>query len=159
MFGDRVRRAAQHGEQARRRRGDNEPGAATLDPAGHEQARRAHVREQVYVERRGPVGLGGVEAVATVDAGIGEPDVDLAQVLARGRDQGRHALFRRGVAGRGVPADRLGDLRGRARVQVVHDNRAPPAAIRVASARPMPCPAPVTTTPWPDSGPLIRRRR
>jgi hypothetical protein len=100
------------------------------------------VREHVYIDRRGPVGLGGVEAAATVDAGIGEPDVDLAQVPARGRDQGRNALLRRGVAGRGVPADRLGDLRGRARVQVVHDNpRAPgrhPGGQRAADAVPRP---------------------
>jgi hypothetical protein len=81
------------------------------------------------------------------------------RVLVRGRDQGRHALLGCGVAGRGVAADRGGDLHGRARVQVVHDNpRAPgshPGGQRATDA----VPRPGDHHAWPDGGPLIRRRR
>jgi hypothetical protein len=68
VFGDRVRRVAEHREQASRRRGDHEPAAAFLQPGWHELLGGADVRHHVHLERSGPVVGGRVQAIAEVDA-------------------------------------------------------------------------------------------
>ncbi len=142
VLGDRVRRAAQHGEQAGRRGGDHEPAGAPLEPAGHQLACGAHVAEHVDLERPHPVLGAGVQAAADVDPGVAEPDVHLTQLRACGSDERLRAVLAGRVPRYGETTDRLRDPGGGLAVEVVDHDPGPlsrqPGGDRPADAVPRP---------------------
>ena len=130
VLGHRVRRAADHRQQARGRGGHHEPPALAAglgggDPLGHQQPGGAHVGHHVDVDDPLPHVVGGLQAVGAagpVDAGVGQVDVDAAELGGGLLDQGAHARVGGAVAGHGDRADLLGRAAYGVGVEVVdHD--------------------------------------
>src|SRR5665811_1022212 len=76
----------------------------------------------VHLERPGPVVGGRVQAHAKVDAGVGEVDIDAAEVAAGRVEKCAHTGLGGSVAGNRVAADLLRDRGGCLCVEVVDHN-------------------------------------
>ena len=135
------------GQQARRGDRGQEVAASPFQPRPDEVTGRPHVTHDVHLPDLVPHLLRGVLPTAGLDARVRAEQVDLAEMGARRRHHGGHALLRAGVARYGEPADLGGDPGGRRAVQIVDHEPGTLGGEPAGSAAPMPDPAPVTTTP------------
>ena len=142
MLGHRVRRRFEVGEQAGGGDRGQEVTASPFQPGPDQMARHPHVSHDVHLPDLVPHVLRGVLPAAGLDARVRAEQVDLAEVGARRRHHGGHALLGAGVARHGEPADLGGDPGGRRAVQIVdHEPGAlggEPAGERRADSRPGP---------------------
>ncbi|SBS79699.1 hypothetical protein MHPYR_90049 [uncultured Mycobacterium sp.] len=123
VFGHAVGRGAELGQQAGGRGDGDEMTAATLNPFRHNGFGCPDVGAQVDVDDPVPRGFVIAQAGFAGDAGIGDVDVDLAELLACGVEQYRDTVRAGCVRSRCDAADQRGGLGGRSLVDVARDHR------------------------------------
>ena len=126
VLGDGVRRAADHRQQAGRRRGDHEAAAlAVLEPARHQLAGGADVGHHVDVDDPLPDLVGGLQAVESAAPSmpaLAKKTSIRPSALGRGVDQRAHAVGRTSVARDRRSADLGGHRAAASGVEVVDDD-------------------------------------
>lgn len=95
---------------------------ASFQPSGQKEPSGPHMGHHVDLPGLRPVRFCGGDAAAQVHAGVGEPDVDVAELLDRLGVQRREALFGGRVAGEDRSTSLRADCCRRVSVEVVdHD--------------------------------------